>query len=193
MCFTLLNPETTDCEVFSCWKLPSTSFPSHLAPLSQELEYNICSPVDYLQDIVYIWKGNCFQMQACCIWPLLHTWIRPGYISPDRRLVLPDETFLAAEKGVCFTWLCKSSQTLGCALFFPLRFLWSNRAFIWQMNKKQLLRKLDIWCHHHRALPVLLACSVPASHVMLHFLPLLSRCFYKMCLLLIHFLWNVCV
>lgn len=83
---------------------------------------SVCGPIGYLLDKVLHLKGNCIQMLACCIWPVLHMWIRPGYISPDRSLLLPDETFLAAERGVCLMWLYRLSQTLKlhCFLFLMI-------------------------------------------------------------------------
>lgn len=110
-------------------------------------------------------------MLACCIWPALHMWIRAGYISPDRSLVLPDETFLAAERGVRLMWLYRLSQTLKlcCFLFLVIFFFLTSslsyRTFIWQFDIKQMLWKLYVQCHRYRTPLISMMCPSQARHV----------------------------
>lgn len=91
-----------------------------LSRLSSWLETGVCGRTEYLLDEVLHLKGNCVQMLACCIWPALHMWIRPAYISPDRNLVLPDEVFLAPRRRTFLMWLYRQSETLRLCLWFLL-------------------------------------------------------------------------
>ncbi len=115
-----MKPEVTGYKVLYYFMegliyLPILSF----AQLSQWLESRVCGQMEYLLDKVLHLKGNCVQMLACFC-PVLHMWIRLVYISPDSSLVLPDETFLAAEREVCLMWLYRLSHTLKLCCFLSL-------------------------------------------------------------------------
>lgn len=147
--------------------LPFSLFVPHLAPLSRWLESRVCGPIEYLLDKVLHLKGNCIQMLACYIWLVLHMWFRPDYISPDRSLVLPDETFLAAERPVCLMWLYRLSETLKLCCFLFLLFLGflNSTNLLWQFDIKQMLWKLDVRCHHHRTLLIIMIFPSQLCHV----------------------------
>lgn len=189
---TVLDTEVTDYKLLI---LLSAFSPSSFSSTSLSDWSSVCGQTEYLLDKVLHVKGNCLQMSLRCIWPGLQAcgsdlvmWVQTEVWS------VFDETFLAAKRGFRFMWLHRQFQTRS-AVFLSL-WLFSSftfyRPFIWRLDIKQMLWKLDVWCHHHSAQLILMMCSSQACQAEFPPTYWTFTCIYKNVFMKTFFFqWNV--